>query len=388
MAELDMMATIKDEHYTEYAPAERMSEGEIFHIYHLVNQLPLLKEVIDAIPEAFLILNSKRQIVYGNTQFLEMTKETELKNLLGKRPGEVLNCIHSFENPGGCGTTLFCSECGAVNAILDSYRGINSSYECRILSIDNQAYDFKVYASPYKIGDELLSFFTIRDIGDEKRRQALERVFYHDIMNTAGNLYNIAQLLKEDPKGISEFNEILYNVVEDLIGQILFQRQLTAAERGELLLNISEIKSLDILNKLKSEYLRSRVSENKNIIIAEDSVNTSFESDATLVQRVIGNLLKNALEATEAGRNVVLKSEENGDEVIFSVHNDSVIPLQVKLQLFKRSFSTKGVGRGLGTYSVKLFTENYLKGKVEYDSREKEGTTFYIKLKKRFPNDE
>jgi hypothetical protein len=384
MTKLDITEMVKDEHYTEFAPAERMSAKEISNLYHLISALPLLKEVIDAIPEVFLILNSKRQIVYGNTRILEMTKEKELRNLLGKRPGEVLNCIHSFENPGGCGTTLFCSECGAANAILESYRGIKSSYECRILSRDNQAYDLKVYASPYKIGDELLSFFAIQDIGNEKRRQALERVFYHDVMNTVGNLYNVAQLLKENPEEINEFNEILYNVVEELTGQILFQRQLAAAERGELFLNISEIKSLEVLNKLKSEYSRSPISENKNIIIADDSVDTYFESDDVLVRRVIGNLLKNALEATEIGKNVVLKSKENGDEVIFSVHNDSVIPLQVKLQLFKRSFSTKGVGRGLGTYSVKLFTENYLKGKVEYDSNEKEGTTFYIKLKKKF----
>ncbi len=384
MTELDMTTMIKDEHYTEFAPAERMSEEKIFQLYHLIKGLPLLKETIDAIPEVFLILNSKRQIVYGNARLLEMTGEKELKNLLGKRPGEVLNCIHSSENPAGCGTTLFCSECGAVKAILESYEGIKSSYECRILSLDNQAYDFKVYASPYKIGDELLSFFSIQDISDEKRRQALERVFYHDIMNTIGNLYNIAQLLKEDPAEINEFNETLYNVVEELTGQILFQRQLAAAERGELFLNISEVESLEILNRLKSEYSKSQLSENKNIIIAEDSTNVSFESDAGLVQRVIGNLLKNALEATEVGGNVVLKSEENGDEVIFSVHNDVVIPLRIKLQLFKRSFSTKGVGRGLGTYSVKLFTENYLKGKVEYNSNEREGTTFYIKLKKKF----
>lgn len=387
MAKLDITEMIRDEHYTEFAPAERMSEEEISNLYHIIKELPLLKEVIDAMPEVFLILNSKRQIVYGNARLLEMTKEKELKNLLGKRPGEVLNCIHSFENPAGCGTTLFCSECGAVNAILESYRGIKSTYECRILSIDNQAYDLKVYASPYKIGNELLSFFSIQDIGDEKRKQALERVFYHDIMNTIGNLYNIVQLLKENPDEIKEFNEILYNVVEELTGQVLFHRQLSAAERGELLLNISEMQSLDVLNKLKSEYLRSQVAENKNIIVAEDSVNATFESDATLVQRVIGNLLKNALEATTSGKDVILKSEENGDEVIFSVYNDAVIPLQVKLQLFKRSFSTKGMGRGLGTYSVKLFTENYLKGKVEYVSNEMEGTTFYIKLKKKFPND-
>ena len=50
----------------------------------------------------------------------------------------------------------------------------------------------------------------------------------------------------------------------------------------------------------------------------------------------------------------------------------------VKLQLFNRSFSTKGEnGRGFGTYTVKLLLERYLNGHVEFNSTEKDGTYFY-----------
>ena len=52
----------------------------------------------------------------------------------------------------------------------------------------------------------------------------------------------------------------------------------------------------------------------------------------------------------------------------------------VRHQIFQRSFSTKGPGRGLGTYSVKLFTEQYLKGKVGFESLEGKGTTFFVSL--------
>ena len=52
------------------------------------------------------------------------------------------------------------------------------------------------------------------------------------------------------------------------------------------------------------------------------------------------------------------------------------MPKRVQLQIFQRSFSTKGNGRGLGTYSMKLFTEKYLQGRVSFESTEEEGTTF------------
>jgi CheY-like chemotaxis protein len=50
----------------------------------------------------------------------------------------------------------------------------------------------------------------------------------------------------------------------------------------------------------------------------------------------------------------------------------------VQLQMFQRSFSTKGRGRGIGTYSVKLLTEKYLKGRVAFTSDPLTGTTFSV----------
>jgi len=52
----------------------------------------------------------------------------------------------------------------------------------------------------------------------------------------------------------------------------------------------------------------------------------------------------------------------------------------VQLQVFNRSFSTKGTGRGLGTYSVKLLTERCLKGRVGFTSALGEGTVFQVTL--------
>jgi sensor histidine kinase regulating citrate/malate metabolism len=57
-----------------------------------------------------------------------------------------------------------------------------------------------------------------------------------------------------------------------------------------------------------------------------------------------------------------------------------VIPEGIREQIFMRSFSTKGATRGLGTYSVKLLTEKYLKGKASFLSNTSEGTVFTIEL--------
>jgi sensor histidine kinase regulating citrate/malate metabolism len=53
------------------------------------------------------------------------------------------------------------------------------------------------------------------------------------------------------------------------------------------------------------------------------------------------------------------------------------------MRIFQRNYSTKSdSGRGLGTYSMKLFGETYLGGKVDFTSSESEGTTFHLRLPK------
>jgi sensor histidine kinase regulating citrate/malate metabolism len=46
--------------------------------------------------------------------------------------------------------------------------------------------------------------------------------------------------------------------------------------------------------------------------------------------------------------------------------------------MYTRSFSTKGSGHGLGTYSIKLITEKYLQGRVSFVSNREEGTRFTV----------
>jgi sensor histidine kinase regulating citrate/malate metabolism len=89
-------------------------------------------------------------------------------------------------------------------------------------------------------------------------------------------------------------------------------------------------------------------------------------------------MVKNALEACKVGETVTLNCESSYNQVHISVHNPTVMPHHVQLQVFQRSFSTKGSDRGLGTYSMKLLAENYLHGKVQFQSSPESGTKFVV----------
>ncbi len=93
-------------------------------------------------------------------------------------------------------------------------------------------------------------------------------------------------------------------------------------------------------------------------------------------------MLKNACEA-EAEKDrppITISWGEIDEKISIAVHNHAIIPPEISLQLFRKFHSTKGKGRGVGTFSIKVLTERYLGGNVVVDSHPERGTTFKIIL--------
>lgn len=140
------------------------------------------------------------------------------------------------------------------------------------------------------------------------------------------------------------------------------------------------LHSLDALQLVISALRPSSLARGRTLRLAAEAMAFEFVSDPVLLRRVLINLAKNALEATRQGDIVTFSAVRDRQGVMFSVHNPSVMPDDVQHQVFQRSFSTKGAGRGLGTYSIKLLTTAYLGGKVAFVSTAESGTTFTIRL--------
>jgi signal transduction histidine kinase len=140
------------------------------------------------------------------------------------------------------------------------------------------------------------------------------------------------------------------------------------------------VNVLRLLRELAGLYSRHPAAAGRQVRVAPLSVEAVFETDARLLGRVLGNLVKNALEAAGVGATVTLGCDQGPDGLLFSVHNPECMPPEVQLQIFNRSFTTKGAGRGLGTYSVKLLAEKCLRGRVHFTSLPEQGTTFFVLL--------
>ena len=368
---------------TFFAPPGRVSPQLLLSERDLIQRSELITTLLNAMPDFLMVLNQKRQIVAVNQQLMKAFGVEDPEILLGLRPGEAAGCIHAAEGPDGCGSARNCSVCGAVLAILASQdTGLPQQRECHLMmGKDCSSLDLDVLATPVRIEDEDFIVLALRDISSEKRRHVIERVFFHDILNSAGGIRGLAAILVDgtDPVTEKQYKNWMVTLSDNLIEEINHQRRLLQAERGTYTLNLETVQLSDILNDVKHLYENHERTPGRTLVLDEPP-SVSFVTDKALLRRIIGNMVLNALEASWPGDTVRLKADSSRETVSVSVENPSEMPIEVQLQVFKRSFTTKGKeGRGLGTYSMKLFGERYLGGKVGFRS-EAGRTTFFIEL--------
>lgn len=363
-----------------------MSESQSLHTEYIRRQVsrftdqPLARQLLDAMPGVVLALTPEGRVVYANRSTLELLGREDQRAILGLRFGEVLGCVHAFETPEGCGATEFCRTCGAKCAILSSQRERTTVEEWRVTRQQDEGMDasvLHVWVTPFEISGNQFTIFACVDISGEKRRRALERIFFHDVLNTAAMLLaTTALILDEDNDTVEELKPKAYRLTRRLVGEIEAQRDLSEAENGELSVKPAAIRSLEFLRQITDMYAGRSVAEARRIRVADDAEDITFVSDPTPLERVIGNMVKNALEASQPGQTVTLGCRIEGGHIEFWVHNEAFMPEEVQLQIFQRAFSTKGRGRGLGTYSMRLLSQRYLSGDVTFTSSDEGGTTF------------
>jgi signal transduction histidine kinase len=343
------------------------------------------REFFDSLPAMILALNQHRQVVFANLAAVKFLGHGRVEDVLGKRPGEALGCVNSTSNPAGCGTSKHCRTCGAVLAILAAVDGCVGAGDCQLLRREHtllEGLDLHVNASPLRVGDRDFVIFAITDISHETRRRSMERIFFHDVLNLAGGINGLVELLNEDAaKASPEEFAVLSSATQTLVDEIIAQRELLAAESNDLQPRYERVSSLSLLSHLLRLYAPSRAGQGQQVKLSL-CADVEIVTDQRLAQRVLGNMIKNALEAGVPGDIVTLSCEDEGDTVRLSVHNNACIPQDVQESIFHRRFSTKAASRGLGTYSMLLLSERYLKGSVGFTSTEAAGTTFFLRLPK------
>ena len=371
---------------TFFALAERDSSEEIKQEVERVSRNPVINGVLKVVGGLLAVLNEKRQILAVNENLLTLLGIEDPENVLGLRPGEALHCTHSSDMPAGCGTSKFCASCGAAIAMVVSLsQGQPEERICVMETVQNGypvEFCFQVRSQPIVFDEQQLLLIFLQDISEQQQKAALERVFYHDMSNILTGLIGTSQLLAtriqtDEPQLASTVNELTTRLMQE----IRIQQALKNLDAASYQPTLKEVYIQDIYSALQKIFQYHHAAEDKDILFEDVNTLQKFHLDECVLNRILVNMITNAVEATSPSGEVKVWAEQEGDNLTFFVWNKDEIPADVKPRVFQRNFSTKGgLGRGLGTYSMKLFGEEILCGKVGFHSSEEEGTTFYLEL--------
>jgi signal transduction histidine kinase len=133
----------------------------------------------------------------------------------------------------------------------------------------------------------------------------------------------------------------------------------------------------EIVDKL---IINNGVPNNVKVIVKVDNEETKIRADAYYLNRILYNLVTNAIQAMPEGGKLTITAKREGSDTVLAVADTGVgIPKEVQAKMFAVMFTTKSKGQGFGLPVVKRMTES-LGGTVSFESQEGKGTTFTVRL--------
>lgn len=370
---------------TAFLPAGRSEADRIRAQTAKLATSPVVTAVFQAAGGAIAILNGQRQVVAVNAPFLDLLGDGAA-DALGLRPGEALGCTRATEGPDGCGTGAACASCGAALAILSAeHRDQPEERDCTITVRRGERrvdLDLRVRATPFDLEGDRLTLLSVTDVSAERRRQILERAFAGDVLNRVSSLRSAAAALV-DPQPAPEALAKVRQLVVQLDRALQIQRALAAGVSGAIEPLPRTVAIADELAQLAQAVERSVVSRGRRLEIVPPAPGEMMAIDVAMLQHVLVAMTLNALEATRAGGIVRIGVDLGAALVTFRVWNAGHIPAAVVHRIFQRYFTTRGAGRGNGTWSMKVVGEEMLRGEVGFRSSEVGGTTFWLTVPRR-----
>lgn len=365
---------------TRFAPAERTSGDQLAAEIQIVSNDVITSNLLHLTNGLLAVLDENRQIVALNDSFMQILPAAPL----GLRLGEALHCIHANEEEAGCGTTKYCSSCGAAIAIVSSLAQDSPVEKVCALTLTRNGKSsdiaLMVKSQPIQIEGRTFLILFLQDITLQQKRAALERTFFHDIYNMLNGLVGASELLTLTHED-SELVGIIHRSSKRLKNEVDMQRCLLESEANLYEPLWQAVVAKDVIEELKSFFINHPKTENKKLDFKASHPPASFTTDMSLLLRVLCNMVTNALEATDDDGAVKIWSEGTSADISFCIWNRKPIPSDTALRVFQLNFSTKGgPGRGIGTYSMKLFGEKILGGHVSFSTSPEKGTVFKIVL--------
>jgi len=175
-------------------------------------------------------------------------------------------------------------------------------------------------------------------------------------------------------------NERAINLVNDLL-------DVSRIQEGHIHLELRPVKIEQVIEEIISNF--HELIKASNVSINFEIINgplPAIQADEDKVKRIVINMLSNSIKYTQEKGQIKITIEQLDKELKISVEDSGVgIPVADRKNIFRKFFRSANViklapdGTGLGLFIAKSLIEA-MGGKIDFESKEGRGTTFYFTL--------
>jgi PleD family two-component response regulator len=214
-------------------------------------------------------------------------------------------------------------------------------------------------------------------------REGVERITRHDLKNPLGAIINRSEgmlestyLGMEQRRDLELIRESSYNI----LGMINRSLDLYKMEVGTYVFKPQPLDLVQLTLKVVKD-ARINAREQKIDVLYESPETCIVLAEELLCFSLLGNLIKNAIEATPMGGKISVRvsSAENQQGQV-AIHNPGAIPQSIRENFFDK-YVTQGKeqGTGLGTYSARLMAK-IQQGDLTFVTDDVTGTTLTLSI--------
>jgi protein-histidine pros-kinase len=354
-----------------------------------------LRAILEGAPDAMVIADAEGRIALVNSQ---------IDGLLGYRPTELLGQSIELLVPD------------RIRDVHPSFRlsyfgdprirPMGAGLELRARRKDGSEVPVEISLSPLDLDGTPSVIAAIRDVSDRKQleserlqaRAELERVrddltsmVVHDLKNPVNGIAMTARLALRKTDQLSDSQRRYFAQIErstrEMMRLIQNLLEIRKIEEGKMPLSCESIVLADLVREVTTEYEPMALETGKRLIVSVDCTLPAATADAALLQRVLVNLLANALRHSGGSEVRIEAAIAPGDAVTLRVIDDGRgIPVDDQIRIFEKFGSIRRsptseptADTGLGLPFCKLAIER-MGGTIHLTSRAGGPTVFAVTL--------
>ncbi|TNE59266.1 MAG: GHKL domain-containing protein [Bacteroidetes bacterium] len=264
------------------------------------------------------------------------------------------------------------------------------------LVVNGQIVQLAVRTTMLKLRNGEYHLYSIQNISAELEEQEVQswqkliRILTHEIMNSVTPVASLAATASDM---VSRFSTFDADSADDIRTAVM-----AIQKRSEGLLNFTEtyrqltripppkfqeVEPEALLERVLTLF-RPKLTEKRIKVDKQFATNTgSIQADPDLLEQVLINLVKNAIEAVEQTDSpkiaLGIAKDTEGTVIIQIADNGPGIPDALQEQIFVPFFTTKNEGSGIGLSLCRQIVQLH-KGSLSVVSKEGEGASFVIRL--------